>query len=197
MDQSAPFEQVLAQLRQRDNEGATEVYRRFCGRLIALAHHRLDPRLRQRVDPEDVAQSALKSVVLRLAEGEFDLGDWDGLWGLLTRVTIHKCHRWVDYFQAQRRQFDRELSPPADADNASVNWQFLDSEPTPPEAALFAETLERLLHGLEEREQDMVTLSLQGCEVAEISAKLSCTQSKVYRVLRLIRQRLEGMRDEE
>jgi RNA polymerase sigma factor (sigma-70 family) len=195
MDDDLSFELVLAQLRQRDDDAATQVYERFAGRLIAQARKQLDPRILQRVDPDEVVQSAFKSVFLRLADGEFVLGNWDSLWGLLTRVTLHKCHKWVDYFQAQAREIQREV-PQAAQDDSSNSWQFLDREPTPPEAAVMAESIAQLLHGLDEREQQIVTLSLHGCEVADISAQVKCTESKVYRVLRLIRQRLERMRDE-
>ncbi len=192
MNPEPSFEELLAQVRQRDNEAATKFYNRFAGRLVALARSRLDPRILQRVDPEDVAQSVLKSVLMRLADGQFVLGDWDSTWGLLTRVTIHKCHKWVDYYQAQSRELDREIR--ADALDSS-GCGFLDREPTPPEAAVLAETIDAVLQGLDDREQRIVTMSLQGSEVAEIGAQLGCTESKVYRVLRLIRQRLERMRD--
>jgi RNA polymerase sigma factor (sigma-70 family) len=197
MDQGPSFENVLARLRQRDNDAATEVCKRFAQRLISLARKHLDDRIRRRIDPEDVAQSVLKSVFLRVAAGQFVLGDWDSLWGLLVRITFHKCHKWVDYFQAQARHLDREAPPPAGADDSNQSWQFLDREPTPPEAAILAETIDQVLHGLDEREQEMVTLSLQGHEVAEISERLGCTESKVYRLLRLIRQRLERMRGKD
>jgi len=190
------FEAVLADLRQRDNDAATQVYKRFVRRLIGLARSHLDERMLQRVDPEDVAQSAMKSVMHRLAEGQFVLGDWDGMWGLLTRITINKCHKWVDYYQAQARQLDREQAPRRDSDSSS-GWEFLDREPTPSEASMLAETLERSLKDLDEREREMVMLSLDGYTVAEVSGRLDCTESKVYRVLRLIRQRLERMRDQD
>lgn len=197
MNQELTFEKVLAQLRQRDNDAASRVYSRFAGQLIALARQQLAPRLRQKVDPEDVVQSVLKSVFVRLADGKFELGNWDSLWGLLTRITFHKCQKWVDYYQAQARRLDREISPAAKTDDSNPDWAFLDREPTPPEAAALAEALEHVLRGLDDREQEMVTMTLHGYSVVEISEKLACTESKVYRVLRLIRQRLGRMRDED
>lgn len=194
MDRDPSFELVLAQLRQRDNGAATTVYNRFAGRLINMARKHLDPRILQRLDPDDVVQSVFKSVFLRLGEGQFVLGDWDGMWGLLTRITLNKCHKWVDYYQAQSRHIAREVYPPAGADGSSAQWQFLDREPTPPEAAVLVETVDQLLQGLDERAQLIVTLNLQGYEVSEVSIRVGCTESKVYRVLRLIRQRLERMR---
>ena len=51
----------MARLRAGDNAAAAEVFRRFANRLIGLARTHLDARVRQKVDPEDVMQSALKS----------------------------------------------------------------------------------------------------------------------------------------
>src|ERR1043165_4313300 len=132
MDSDLSFEKVLAQLRQRDNDAATKVYKRFASRLIAQARQQLDPRILQRIDPDDVVQSVFKSVFLRLADGQFTLGDWDSLWGLLTRVTLHKCHKWVDYFHAQARAIQREVGTIHPGKNDSDHsWEFLDREPTP------------------------------------------------------------------
>jgi DNA-directed RNA polymerase specialized sigma24 family protein len=72
-----------------------------------------------------------------------------------------------------------------------------DREPGPEEAAILAETVQQVLGGLDDREQQVVTLSLQGYEAAEVSQQVGCTQSKVYRVLRLVRYRLERLRDAE
>jgi RNA polymerase sigma factor (sigma-70 family) len=190
MLQDVSFQQVLDQLRQQDDAAASKVYQRFAQRLIALARTRLDDRLLQRVDAEDVVQSVFKSVFLRLADGQFVLGDWEGLWALLTAVAVHKCRKWVDYYQAQGRDLNREVAVGPDS-----SWQVIDREPSPSEALTLKETLEQVLKGLKPSEQEMVTLSLQGYQVAEVSGQLGCTESKVYRVLALVRKRLERMRE--
>jgi len=193
MDQSSSFEILLSQLRQRDNEGARQVYQRFAQRLIGLAHTKMAPGIRQKLDPEDVAQSVLKSIILRLGEGQFDVGDWDGLWGLLVRFTLHRCMRWGEFFHAGPRDVDREKPPPTKEGESTTSWEFLDREPGPEEATVLAETLEGLLNGFGEREQKIVAQSLQGYNVREISTALGCTESKVYRVLARVREVLEGM----
>jgi RNA polymerase sigma-70 factor (ECF subfamily) len=190
MPSDVSFQQVLDQLRRQDDAAASEVYQRFAQRLIALARARLDARILQRVDAEDVIQSVFKSVFVRLADGKFVLGDWDGLWALLTAVAVHKCHKWVDYYQAQGRDVSREVAVGPDS-----SWHVIDREPSPSEAVTLEETLEQVLKGLKTGEQEIVTLSLQGYDVAEVSDHLGCTQSKVYRVLGLVRKRLERMRE--
>src|SRR5438874_1802198 len=61
------FAQLMARLQARDEAAAAEVFGRFGQRLIGLARQHLDMRVRQKVDPDDVMQSALKSFFLRHA----------------------------------------------------------------------------------------------------------------------------------
>jgi DNA-directed RNA polymerase specialized sigma24 family protein len=97
------------------------------------------------------------------------------------------------YFHAQAHDIHREEAP--GAGSSSVRWEFLDREPGLQEAALLAETVQQALKGLNEQEQQVVVLSLQGCEVAEVSQAVGSSESKVYRVLRHVRRRLEQLRD--
>ena len=185
------FDDLLANLRQQDNEAAREVFQRFRQRLIGLARQKLEGRLRAKLDPEDVVQSVFHTVFRRLAQGEFDLGDWDSLWGLLTCITVRKCGKWREYFYTQGRDVTSEVPAPSGSSSA---WQCIDREPTSEEVAMLTETVQTVLKGLDEREQQVVTLSLQGYTVTEVSGTVGCTESKVYRVLRHVRARLERMR---
>jgi RNA polymerase sigma-70 factor (ECF subfamily) len=194
---TASFDDLLAQLRRRDNAAAAAIFERYRRRLIGLARKQLDGRLRRKMDPEDVVQSVFRTIFRRLADGEFELGDWDSLWGLLTCVTVRKCGRWKEHFQAQARDHRREADPRRRADDSSSGWEFLDRQPAPEEVAVLAETVQQVLRGLNDREQRVVTLSLQGYSAAEVSREVGLTEAKVYRVLRLVRGRLERMRDSD
>jgi RNA polymerase sigma-70 factor (ECF subfamily) len=83
MAQTPSFDLLVNQLRKKDGDAARKIYERFAGRLIRLAQKNMSRKLQRKVDPEDVAQSVLKSGILRLRDGHFDVGDWDGLWGLM------------------------------------------------------------------------------------------------------------------
>ena len=89
-------------------------FARFTRRLIGLARAQLDVRLLHKIDPEDVVQSAYKSFFLRYGEESLASEGWDGLWGLLTTITLRKCADRVRYHRAERRDMAREASPPAD-----------------------------------------------------------------------------------
>src|SRR5262249_16338172 len=121
MPQDSSFSQVADGLQQSDDEAARRVFERFAGRLIALARSQLDERLRQKVDPEDVVQSAFRSFFHRCGDGRFTLDSWDGVWSLLVLITLRKCGKQVDYFLAQARDVRREQRRAVASDSAS-SW---------------------------------------------------------------------------
>jgi RNA polymerase sigma-70 factor (ECF subfamily) len=186
------FDDLMDRLRAGDEAAAREVFRRFAGRLIGLAHGRLDRLVRAKVDAEDVVQSAFKSFFLGQAAGRFDLGDWDGLWGLLVCITLRKCGRAVRRFHVASRDVRRE-APAADVGAAGVAWDALAAEPTPAEAAMLAETVEQFLGALPPRDRRIFELRLQGCTIPEISAAVGRTEYTVEGVLRKVRRRLHDL----
>src|SRR5262249_47226635 len=89
-------------------EESPEAFERLTRRLLGLARTHLHERLRHKVDPEDVVQSAYKSFFLRYGEGALAAEGWEGLWGLLTRITLRKCADRARYYRAERRDLARE-----------------------------------------------------------------------------------------
>src|SRR4051794_853268 len=142
MADDASFDALMARLRTGDDEAAARVFRRFARQLIALARSRLGGRVRQKVDPEDVAQSVFRSFFARQADGQFVLEDWDGLWGLLTLITLRKCHRQCERFTAGCRDVRREVSAPSPAAESGVAWEAIAREPTPADAAVLTELID-------------------------------------------------------
>jgi RNA polymerase sigma-70 factor (ECF subfamily) len=195
MAEGSSFDDLIDRLRKRDNAAATRVFNRFRQRLITLTYQHLEGRLARKLDPEDVVQSVFGSLFNRLAEGQFELEDWDSLWGLLMRIALRKCGKWSDYFHAKGRDIDKEVSPLAATDQSDSDWEFIDRDPTPLEAVTLADTLREVLRGLDDREQKMVMLKLEGCNVSEITERVPCTSRKAKRVLEHVRGVLERMRD--
>jgi RNA polymerase sigma-70 factor (ECF subfamily) len=194
MPEDSSFADLLARLRAGDPAAAARVVGQYSCRLAALARAHLDRRILAREDPEDVLQSAFHSFFRRCSAGQFRLDRREDLWSLLVTLTLHKCGHRADYHRAGRRDVRRDVAPPADASGSW--WEKFAREPTPTEAALLAETVERLLDGLEAHQQQIVRLSLQGETVAQISAGLGVTQRTVQRVLKGVRERLERWRAE-
>src|SRR5262245_6327713 len=102
------FTALLNELRTGDANGVEAVVRRFTCRLVALARPRLDARLRARVAAEDLVQSVFRVFCTQLRAADLDAVDWDGLWGLLARLTVCKCADRARHHRAARRDCRRD-----------------------------------------------------------------------------------------
>jgi len=191
MSPDVSFDDLMARLRAGDEDAAAQVFHRFAQRLIGLARSRLDRRLRPKMDPEDVLQSVYRSFFRRHAGGQLQVSGWDSLWSLLTVITVRKCGRWLKRFHTDRRDISAEVPSPAGG-AAAAGWEGLAREPTPLEAAMLAETVADLLRGRDEREREIVTLTLQGADMAEIAAQVGRTRRTVQRVLKRVKEELQG-----
>jgi len=192
------FVGLMNRLRSGEDGAAREVFARFASRLAGLARRHLDARLAVKVDPEDVVQSAYKSFFVRQREGELDVGTWDGLWGLLTMITLRKCADRAAHFHTEKRDVTREV-PGGSDDSAPVLADLaLDREPLPDEAAVLADTVEALFRGVDDAdERAILELSLQGHTATEISEQLGRAERSVRRIRERVRKRLERMQFDE
>jgi RNA polymerase sigma-70 factor (ECF subfamily) len=189
------FAEFLARLQAGDDTAARQLFERFSRQLIALARRRFDIRLRRKVDPEDIVQSAYKSFFHRYGEGNLEVVNWNSLWGLLTLITLRKCAERAAYYRTQRRDVAREVSAPAGAEETP--WlEAPGREPTPLEAAELGETVERLFASLDEDERPVLELSLQGYTTREISQELGRAERTVRLLREYVRKRLERMQEE-
>jgi RNA polymerase sigma-70 factor (ECF subfamily) len=195
MSETSSFAVLMQRLRSGEDRAAREVCERFTRQLVALARRQVAHRLAHKVDPEDVTQSALKSFFVRHRDGQLQVGDWAGLWSLLTLIVRRKCIDRVEFHCAARRDVGREVSAPLGRDQA---WQHAsDREPLPEEAVLLAETIEHLFRAADDDERPVLELSLQGWTAAEISLHLGRSLRTVQRLREQVRKRLELMRREQ
>ena len=191
------FAHVMARLRSGEDAAAREVFERFAGRLVALARRRFNRLLAHKIDPEDVVQSAYKSFFIRHRAGKLEVGGWEGLWNLLTLITLRKCADRAEYFLAARRDAAREATGPDGGDGPDAWLVALDRQPRPDEAAILAETVEHLFRDLSVHECPILELSLQGYTAPEISDRLGRAERSVRRLREHIRKRLERLQAED
>jgi RNA polymerase sigma-70 factor (ECF subfamily) len=189
------FADFLTRLQARDDTAARELFERFAHQLIELARRRCAPAFKDKVDPEDIVQSAYKSFFARYGANNLDLANWNSLWGLLTVITLRKCSERAAYYRAQCRDVSREVSASPGSD-PGPRLEGLDREPTPFEAAVLEETVQQLLASLDADERPILELSLQGYSTREISERLGRVERTVRRVRERVRQRLERMQRE-
>jgi RNA polymerase sigma-70 factor (ECF subfamily) len=195
MTTEGSFDGLMRRLRSGEDTAAQELFERFARQMIALTRRHLDQLLARKVDPEDVVQSAYKSFFVRHREGKVTVENWNSLWKLLTLITLRKCADRAEYFRAGRRNAAREAGAPDDSGHADPWVAALDREPRPEEAAILAETVERLFRDVDPHERPILELSLQGYTVPEISAQLGRAERSVRRLRERIRKRLERMQE--
>ena len=194
MDSDNSFLEFLERLKQGDDDAAAEVFQLYANRLIGLAYNRLDSRIQQKVDPEDVMLSAFKSFFRRQKDGAFELTGWDSLWALLVGITVRKCGRQIATFRSAKRDINRELTP---RDDDAPGFEASASEPTPQEAAMLVEMLEGLMQDLSPRDRTILAMRLDGYNILEIAEKVDRTERTVSRTLRRVREQLEQIDSED
>jgi RNA polymerase sigma-70 factor (ECF subfamily) len=191
-----PFDVLMARLRDGDEDASAVVFRRFVGKLVVLAGSQFGTGMRERADVEGVIQSVYRSFFWRQGRGEFDLADWDALWGLLVVIALRKCSKRRQYLRARVRDPRREVATMA-GQGSSLGWEPIDREPTPLEALALAETVEGLLRDLEDSDRAMAQRFLQGCTAEEIAGELECSERTARRLRTRLKARLRRLQAEE
>ena len=187
--------QLLIQgLRAGNPHIAQEFWDQYGVLLHQVAEKHLGDRVRRRVGPEDVVQSACRTFLRRARLGEFQLPDSAALWHLLCAITLNKVRQQIRFHQRQKRGVNQEQ--PLEPDPGSERkFEPQALGPTPAEAAEFADQLQQLLAGLDEEERQMVDLKLQECTHEEVAAQLGCSERTVRRVMKRVQARLGRMFD--
>ncbi len=178
-------QELLRLYQDGQSDAATAIFDRYLARLLALARSRIGPKLKRRVDAEDVVQSAYRSFFVHAKNAEFELSKSGDLWRLLARITLNKLFGQIEKQTAAKRSIDQEAS--ADPSLASL----VAPEPSPAEVVAIAEILQLVVSDLAPNEQLILTSRLQGRSVEEISGSINKSGRTVRRQLAEIRQRIE------
>jgi RNA polymerase sigma-70 factor, ECF subfamily len=181
------FNDVMARLRAGDDAAETMVFRRFVHRLIALAAKQFDARMRDRADVENVVLSAFKSFFIRNERGDFLLADWGKLWSILAMITLRKCGKRIRHLKAARRDASREVTL---RESGIRESRIPDRAPTPVEAAILTETVERLFQSVEPEDRPIIEQILMGYTAEEVAERLHCSERTVRRVRQHAKNRL-------
>lgn len=178
--------QQLLQLYQAgQSEAATAIFDRYVTRLIALARTKIGQKLKRRVDAEDVVQSAYRSFFVHAKDGEYQLVNSGDLWRLLASITLNKLHRQIERQTAAKRHVGRE-----EAADFSVA-QFSAPEPSPAQAVAMIEEMQLVLNRLAPDEQLILTSTLQGQSIEEISRALGKSERTARRLLAEVKRKFE------
>lgn len=182
-------ESIAARLTADTDLAASELDEQYRARLCQLVEREMDRRFRRKEDPEDVVQSAFRTFYRRNAKGEFHIDSSVDLWRLLETITRHKVLKHVEKLRTAKRDPQREECTEGDELRGRV--------PTPEEAAIAADLIEKALVGLNETYVTVLHMRLQNCAEKEIAATLGCTRTFVRTKLNRIRERLRKLSDDD
>jgi DNA-directed RNA polymerase specialized sigma24 family protein len=189
MGPDAAFDDLMVRLKAGDGDASAVVFRRFVDKLVALAARQFAMGMRERADIEGVVQSVYRSFFTRQAHGQFEPADWEELWNLLAMIALRKCSKRRAYLRAAVRDAAREVSVQPAGDSSWI-WEPVSREPTPPQAAALAETVEALLGELERDEREIACGFLQGHTAGEIAVASGCSERTARRLRSRLKHRL-------
>jgi DNA-directed RNA polymerase specialized sigma24 family protein len=140
-----------------------------------------------KTSPESAVQSAFKTLFRRHQEGQVRLESWGELFGLLVTIVGRKCLNRNRHYHRGRRAVGRESAEPVDV---------ADREPTPEDAAVLNESIERIMARLSDLEKEVLRHYMAGAEVDAIARDVRCSARTVYRVVEKIKDLIRRSQDE-
>jgi RNA polymerase sigma factor (sigma-70 family) len=182
MENDADWHAWMVRLVEADTDAEQQFWNLYGDRLQRLASQHLSSGLRRRVGAEDVVQSACRTFLRRVQEGQFEFSDAESLWRLLCAITLTKVRQQARFHGRQKRAINQERHPAVDQ-ALSRAGHIISPEPTPAEAIEFADQLEQLLGLLNDEERTAVILKLEQNTNNEVAQQLCCSERTVRRII--------------
>ena len=184
-DNSGSVTHWLDGLKVGDSVAAQHLWDRYFSQLTSVARRRLGE-LGRDIPAEDVALSALKSVMLGVKENQFpDLADRSGLWPLLVTITARKT------IDEMRRRLSQKRGGSAIQQLKDLR-EVVGREPSPEFALEVADEMERLVLRFDDQIlRTVAQRKLEGYTNDEIAGELQVSVRTVIRKLNRIRQEWE------
>jgi RNA polymerase sigma-70 factor (ECF subfamily) len=179
---------LLRRYQTGEQEAATELYRRYAGRLLRLAAKQTTADVDARADAEDIVQSVFRTFFRRAARGEYELPAGDELWKLLLVIGLNKVRAVAGFHKAAKRDVRQTAGGPA-FDKAAEREETADTTAL----HLLELTIGEMLAPLPPGHRQIVELRIAGHEVADIAATVGRAKRSVERILQEFRDRLHAL----
>jgi RNA polymerase sigma-70 factor, ECF subfamily len=179
---------LLARFRHGHDDAATELYHRYAPRLHGLLQHQCSSDLARRVDADDIVQSVFCAFFERARKGFYDIPDGADLWQLIMVIALNKLRTKRSFHHAARRDVRRT----ATEDHLDARCEQADAG-----GALLRLAFDEAMARLNDQDQRMVELLIEGHEVAEIATTLGRSKRTVERNLQAVRQKLSWLLEED
>jgi RNA polymerase sigma factor (sigma-70 family) len=169
MPDDLTFADLMVRVRRGDAQAAEQLFRQFESQVRLEVRLRLrDPRLRQRIDEDDVCQSVLLSFFVRVRLGEYDVATPGELVRLLAGMARNKVAAQARRHAADCRDF-RRTQGLASAGTAAA------ADATPSHVVSTEELLREVRARLSKDEQSIADLRAEGRSWAEVAQELGGT----------------------
>ncbi|MFO0845751.1 MAG: sigma-70 family RNA polymerase sigma factor [Gemmataceae bacterium] len=169
MDEQPDFAEFVKRIRAGDQQAAAELVRRYEPLVRREVRLRLeDERLGRLFDSMDVCQSVLASFFVRVAAGQYDLGQPGQLVGLLVKMARNKLASAARRQSAQKRDHRRD-------GGGDEMGQVAGGDPSPSRLLAGKELLEQFRRRLSEEERALAELRHDGLAWDEIARRLGGT----------------------
>ena len=178
--QDATFSALMQRVRSGSPEAFQELVDRYGHHVLRVVRSRLAPSMRSKFDSVDFFQSVW-ACCLENRDRFFSLGEPDELVGFLIKVARDRV---IDEYRRrlvlQGSNVKREV--PLDP-RAPDQPGFISSSPTPSQAAMADECLERILQADSPVARRIVQMKLAGAGNSEIASALHVSRKTVQRTL--------------
>lgn len=164
MSEDNSFRDLLRRVRERDEQAAAELVRRYEPAIRLAVRVRLtDPRLRRLIDSMDICQSVLANFFVRVASGQFELERSEQLVKLLVTMARNHLVNKALAHRAARRDHRRQQTGEAEV---------ADPGPSPSELVANQELLHEFRRRLTEEERHVADQRALGRAWADIAAEV-------------------------
>lgn len=171
---------LLVRIQAGEDDAARAIYTRYAERLMKLADQNTGDDLAARIDAEDIVQSVFRTFFRRVNDGHYLIPEGEELWKLLLVIALNKVRMVAEYHRAAKRNV---------AHTRSIGDR--DFENTMDASQILQMTIDDILITLPEPHRQVVRARIDGCEIAEISSKVSVSRRSVERILQSFRKRLQ------
>lgn len=181
--------QMIAKLKDGDEQAAQAIWEGFFHRVCGLANKKLGAASKRAHDEEDIALSAINALCTGAKEGKFrQLENRDDLWQLLCMLTSRKAAlAWRK--QQNKKEVGESIIGFGTEEERMTLDQFVQGAPDQNYLDSLTATSSELMAGLDERLRQVALLKLRGFSNQEIADQLQRSVKSVERYLQTIRKK--------
>jgi len=187
-DNGEDFAALLLLVAQGDVQAQDRLCRQYEPKLRIVARVMLGPALRPHLDTMDLVQSVHRSLLVGLRDDKFDISSPEKLVALASTIVRRKIARkWRKHRRQQRLgSHSNESGSLANAINSLSS-----PDGNPAEIAQYHDQVEHLCRNLNETEQRMLDMRLDGYTTAEVAEELGIHPVALRVRWTRLRQRLD------